>query len=184
MDFLKTNYNILSTALFVAIIVVAHIFSTNQYDWTKNTISDLGSQGYGRKVIMQFGFLVFGFTLSAGIISNGLTWRTTPILIYGLCVGLTGIFCTKPFFNLENYSSSQASVHSALAQIAGVTFTLGILIQLFYSADKSEKWMHILFFILVVALSASFGLMNNYQGIVQRLLYLTSFIWLIKYYKT
>jgi len=165
-------------------IVIAHIFSTNNYDWTKNTISDLGSQGYDRKLIMQFGFLAFGVTLSAGILANGLTWRTTPILIYGLCVGLTGIFCTKPFFNFDNYSATQATIHSALAQIAGATFTLGILLQLFYSADKSEKWIHLAFFILVVGFSASFGLVKNYQDIAQRLLYLTSFIWLIKYYKT
>lgn len=184
MDYLKSNYNIISTAFFVLAIVVAHIFSTNNYEWTKNTISDLGSQGYNRKLIMQFGFLVFGLTLSVGILANGLTWRTTPILIYGLCVGLTGVFCTKPFFNLDNYSASQATIHSSLAQIAGVAFTLGILLQVFYSADKSEKWTHLIFFILVVGFSVSFGLIKSYQGIAQRLLYLTSFIWLIKCYRT
>jgi hypothetical membrane protein len=183
MDYIKSNYNIISTALFVLAIVVAHIFSTNNYDWTKNTISDLGSQGYDRKLIMQFGFLAFGVTLSAGVLVNSLTWRTTPILIYGLCVGLTGIFCTKPFITLDNYSASQATIHSTLAQIAGASFTLGILLQLFYSADKSEKWIHFVFFILVVGFSASFALLKNYQGIAQRLLYLTSFIWLIKFYK-
>ena len=183
MDYLKNNYNIISTALFVLAIAVAHIFSTNNYDWTKDTISDLGSQGSDRKSIMQFGFLAFGLVLSAGILLNALSWRTTPILIYGLCVGLTGVFCTKPFFNLDNYSASQATIHSALAQIAGVTFTLGILVQLYYSSDKSEKWIHFVFFILVIGLSASFGLVKNYQGIAQRLLYLTSFIWLIKFYK-
>ncbi|MGB5069780.1 MAG: DUF998 domain-containing protein [Flavobacteriales bacterium] len=183
MDFLKSNYNLLATALFVLAIVIAHIFSSNNYEWTKNTISDLGSQGYDHKFIMQFGFLAFGLLISVGIILNGLTWRTTPILIYGLCVGLTGIFCTKPFFGGDNYSETQATIHSALAQIAGVTFTIGILVQLFYTTDKSEKWIHFAFFVLVVGFSASFGLFKNFQGIAQRLLYLTSFIWLIKYYK-
>lgn len=183
MDYIKSNYNIISTAIFVLAILVAHIFSTNNYDWTKNTISDLGSQGYDKKLIMQFGFLAFGMTLSAGILANGMKWRTTPILIYGLCVGLTGIFCTKPFFPQDNYSATQASIHSALAQIAGAAFTFGIVLQLFYSSDKSEKWIHFMFFILVVGLSASFGLLKNYQGIAQRLLYLISFIWLIKFYK-
>lgn len=173
----------ISTASFVLAIVVAHIFSTNNYDWTKNTISDLGSQGYNRKFIMQFGFLAFGLTLSAGVLVNGLTWRTIPILIYGLCVGLTGVFCTKPFFNLNNYSTSQAAIHSKLAQLAGITFTLGILNQIFYSSDKKEKWMHLLFVLLVVGLSSIFGFAKNYQGIAQRFLYLTSFIWLIKFYK-
>jgi hypothetical protein len=184
MEYLKSNYNIISTTLFVLAIIVAHIFSTNNYDWTKNTISDLGSQGYDRKSIMQFGFLTFGLTLSAGILANGLTWRTTPILFYGFCVGLTGFFCTKPFSNLDNYSAIQSTIHSALAQIAGASFTLGILLQLFYSTDKNEKWIHFVYFILVVGLSASFGLVKHNQGIAQRLLYLTSCVWLIKYYKT
>jgi hypothetical membrane protein len=184
MDYIKSNYNIISTAFFMLVILVAHIFSTNNYDWTKNTISDLGSQGYDRKLIMQLGFLAFGLILSAGILANGLTWRTTSILIYGLSVGLTGIFCTKPFSNLDNYSALQSTIHSVLAQIAGASFTLGILLHIFYSTDKSEKWIHFVFFIFVVGFSASFGLVKNYQGIFQRLLYLTSFIWLIKYYKT
>lgn len=183
MDYLKINYNIIATVFFVLVIVIAHIFSTNQYDWTKNTISDLGAQGYDRKKIMQFGFLVFGLTLSVGILANGLTWRTTPILIYAVCVGLTGIFCTKPFFNLNDYSATQSTIHSVLAQVAGIAFTLGILLQLYYTDDKNEKWIHLFFFILVVGLSASFGLVKNYQGIAQRLLYLTSFIWLVNYYK-
>lgn len=183
MDFFKNNYNIIATILFVIVIVIAHIFSTNSYEWTKNTISDLGAQGYNRKLIMQVGFLAFGLTLALGIIISGLTWRTVLIFIYGLSVGLTGVFCTKPFFNFTNYSELQSSIHSILAQIAGITFTLGILVHLFYSTEKSEKWIHFVFFMLVIGLSASFGLIKNYQGIAQRLLYLTSFFWLIKCYK-
>jgi hypothetical membrane protein len=183
MDFIKSNYNIISTVLFALFILVAHIFSTDNYDWTKNTISDLGSQGYDKKLIMQFGFLVFGLTLTTGILIKGLTWRTAPILIYALCVALTGIFCTKPFFDFGTYSTTQSTLHSTFAQIAGVTFSIGILSQIFFTSDNNLKYLHIVFFVLVVGLSASFGLLKNYQGIAQRLLYLTSFIWLIKYYK-
>ncbi|MFZ4543684.1 MAG: DUF998 domain-containing protein [Saprospiraceae bacterium] len=183
MDYFKSNYNNIATLLFVLTILVAHIFSTNNYDWTKNTISDLGSQGYDRKLIMQFGFLGFGLLLSAGIITNGLTWRTSPIFVYSCCVALTGIFCAKPFFHFDNYSALQATIHAALAQLAGATFTLGILLQFFYAPNNNEKWIHFVFIILVMGLSASFGLLKNYQGIVQRLLYIASFIWLLKYYK-
>lgn len=183
MEFYKTNYNIISTALFVLFIIIAHIFSADNYEWTKNTISDFGSQGYDRKLIMQIGFLVFGLTLMTGILLNGLTWRTTPILIYGLCVALTGIFCTKPFVDIYTYSTIHSILHSTFAQIAGVTFSIGILTQLFYTADNTSKFIHLTFFILVIGLSATFGLLKNYQGIAQRLLYLTSFLWLIKYYK-
>jgi len=183
LNYFKSDYIILSTTIFVLAIIIAHIFSTNNYNWTKNTISDLGAQGYGRKSIMQFGFIAFGLSLSVGILINGITLRTAPILIYGICVGLTGVFCTKPFFDVDNYSSAEATMHSALAQIAGAAFTLGILLQLFYTVNKSEKWAHGVFFILILGLSVSFGLIKNYQGIVQRLLYLASFIWLIKCFK-
>ncbi len=183
MDLLKSNYHIIGTALFVLAIVVAQVFSSNHYDWTKNTISDLGAQGYERKMIMQTGFLAFGLTLSAGILLNGLTWRTSPILVYALCVGLTGIFCTKPFVDVETYSLTEAATHSALAQIAGFAFTAGILAQLFSASSMREKFLHLVFFVLVIGFSASFGLVSTHRGIFQRLLYLTSFLWLIKYYK-
>ena len=182
-QFAPGNYPTISTTIFVLTIVVAHVFATLGYDWTKNTISDLGAQGYDRKLIMQFGFLAFGLTLTAGVLYKGLTWRTLPILMYGLCVGLTGVFCTKPFFVSTDYSETQSVIHSALAQLAGVSFTTGILVQKFFTDHKREKWIHLTFFVLVIGLSASFGLVNNYQGIIQRLLYLTSFIWLIGFYK-
>ena len=44
-------------------------------------------------------------------------------------------------------------------------------------------YIHLAFFILVIGLSVLFGLLKNKQGIAQRLLYLISFIMLIKYYK-
>jgi hypothetical membrane protein len=56
MELYKSNYHIISTTLFLVFIIIAHIFSTDNYDWTKNTISDLGSQVYDRKLIMQIGF--------------------------------------------------------------------------------------------------------------------------------
>ena len=183
MEFFKSNYNSIATLLFVVFIIVAHIFSTDNYEWTKNTVSDLGAQGYDRKLIMQIGFLAFGLTLSVGIFLNGLSWRTSPIFIYGICVALTGIFCTKPFVDTDTYSTTQSTLHSTFAQIAGVTFSMGILTQIFFTTDNNIKYIHLAFFILVIGLSASFGLLNNYQGIAQRSLYLTSFIWLIKYYK-
>jgi hypothetical membrane protein len=183
MEFIKSNYNIISTAIFLLVIVLAHIFSPVNYDWTKNTISDLGSQGYERKIVMQIGFLAFGLTLSTGIFLNGLTWRTTPILIYGLCVALTGIFCTKPFTNLAIFSTVQSTLHSTFAQIAGITFSIGILTQILFTTSNSIKVLHLMFFVFVIGLSATFGLLNNYQGIAQRLLYFTSFVWLVKYFK-
>lgn len=183
MQLIKTSYHLISTGLFIFAITLAHIFSVNPYDWTRNTISDLGAQAYDKKLIMQLGFLAFGLILVLGVLLQGLSWRTLPILIYGLCIALTGVFCTKPFFPTEHYSALESRIHSTLAQLAGVVFTLGIFIQIFYTSNKTEKWLHVIFFVMVISLSASFGLFKTYQGILQRLLYLTSFFWLVKFYR-
>ena len=183
MEFLKSNYAIISVTLFVVFILVAHIFASDPYDWTKNTISDLGAQGYERKLIMQIGFLSFGLILSVGVLLNGLSWRTSPILIYGLCVAMTGVFCTKPFIDLDIYSTMQSTLHSTFAQLAGVAFSIGMLAQVVFASDKHTKIIHFAFFVLVIALSVAFGVLKNNQGIAQRLLYLVSLIWLIKYFK-
>ncbi len=183
MEYLKSNYNSLSTLIFVFFIILAHVFATNNFDFSKNTISDLGAQAYDRKWIMQIGFLLFGITVVVGIFLNGFSVRTLPILIYALCVALTGIFCTKPFFQVNTFSQTQSSLHSLFAQIAGISFSIGILMQLFYEMEKPMKTAHFIFFLLVIGFSASFGVLKNYQGIAQRLLYLVSFIWFVKYYK-
>lgn len=183
MEYFKSNYNLIATIIFATFIVIAHIFAESNYDWTRNTISDLGAQAYSRKAIMQLGFLTFGLVLAIGILLNGVSIRTLSVLIYGICVALTGVFCTKPFTGILSYSELQSTIHSALAQIAGLTFSIGILIQMFTESDKSLKAIHLVFFILIIGLSAAFGLIKNYQGVAQRLLYLSSFIWLTKYYK-
>lgn len=183
MNFLKSSYNVAATAIFVLAIAIAHVYSASNYAWKKNTISDLDSQGYDRKLIMQLGFLAFGLTVSAGIALNGLTGRVVPIFVYGLCVALTGVFCARPFFGLHDYSVAQATIHSVLAQVAGVAFALGILVQLFYSSSSAEKWTHLVFFMLVVGFSAAFGFLKNYQGVAQRGLYFVSLAWLVRVYK-
>jgi Protein of unknown function (DUF998) len=183
MEYLKSNYNSHSTFIFVFFIIIAHVFATNNYDFSKNTISDLGAQAYDRKWIMQIGFLLFGITVAIGIFLNGFSVRTMPILIYALCVAMTGIFCTKPFFTYPTFSETQSMLHSIFAQVAGIAFSIGILTQVFYETEKPVKTVHFIFFLLVIGFSASFGLLKNYQGIAQRLLYLVSFVWFIKFYR-
>ncbi len=183
MLFLKSYYPVLAVAVFVLLIITAHVFAVHQYNWTKNTISDLGAQGYERKWIMQTGFILFGITIAAGIGINTFSWRVAPVFVYGCCVALTGIFCTKPFFAQAAYSETEAALHSLFAQIAGFAFSIGIIVQMLFEPDIKTRYVHLAFFVLVIGCSVAFGLLKNYQGIMQRLLYIISFIWLIKFYK-
>lgn len=56
--YFKLHYPLISVSIFLSFIIVAHIFSSTDYSFVKNTISDLGAQGYNKKLIMQTGFFI------------------------------------------------------------------------------------------------------------------------------
>ncbi len=57
------KYNVTAVLFFITIIIVAHLVAVDDYNWRNNAVSELASQGYTRKWIMQIGFVVFGAIL-------------------------------------------------------------------------------------------------------------------------
>jgi hypothetical membrane protein len=174
---------------FVAMIIAAHFFAPPGYNWTRNTISDLGSQGHARKWIMQAGFIGFGILLAGGLaLKFRALGRINPpdilILIYGLSILMTGFFCAAPIDSSLAYSMRDARLHSLFASIAGFSLSAGILWYLIAAASTPERLYHLVFLILITGISMTFGLAESGKisvgtGIVQRCLYFVSFIWLV-----
>jgi hypothetical membrane protein len=181
------RYMLPAVLYFVGVIILAHFFAPPCYLWTKNTISDLGSQGHINKWIMQAGFIGFGLLLASGLL---LKFRTMGyvnypdllVMAYGLSVLVTGFYCAAPLDSSLSFSAKEAQIHSLFATIAGFTLVLGIL---WYLLISPSRWaFHLTFLVLIGAISALFGLSENGmlplgKGIIQRVLYLVSFIWLV-----
>lgn len=187
MSEILSKYNWVSVAVFVLLIVVAHFYSSPAYDWKNNTISELASQHYDQRWIMKTGFILFGTFLSAGILVKLLGHKgdlliELPILIYALSILVSGIFSTKPFESGVEYSEVEYQIHSICAQLAGFTFTIGLLTSGIKEANLSLRLIHLAFFVFVLACSILFGLMKENMGIVQRIMYLGSFVWLLGFY--
>ena len=176
---------------FIVVIFVAHFYAPPGYLWQQNTISDLGSQGHPNKWIMQAGFIGFGVLLAGGItwksiIFGKISYPDLLILLYGCSVLVTGFYCAEPIDPSHNYSLIQARVHSVFAVTAGFALMAGILWVMINSPDN---WViHLAFLILITAISIAFGLAENEtipigKGIIQRILYLVSFIWMVFLWK-
>jgi len=176
-----------SVFYFIAGIIIAHIFAPPGYVWTRNTISDQGSQGHVNKWIMQAGFIGFGVFLTAGMALKfrdlgGVNYPDVLMIAYGLSIMVTGFFCAAPIDKSLPFSARQAQIHSLFAQLAGFFLTAAILWYLFTSPSR---WaFHLTFLILILGISGLFGLSANgmiavEKGILQRMLYLVSFIWLV-----
>jgi hypothetical membrane protein len=176
-----------SVLYFVAVIVIAHFFAPPGYNWTQNTISEFASQGHANKWIMQLGFIGFGLFLTAGLVWKSyrfgkINYPDLLIALYGLSILVTGIFCAAPYDDAISFSIKEAQIHSMFATVAGFALVAGILWNLVVSPEK--RTFHFVFIILITGLSLLFGLAESGtihvgKGIIQRVLYLVTFIWLV-----
>lgn len=185
---MKKNLFLIAVLYLIAVIVLAHFFVPPTYDWTQNTISDLASQGHTYKWIMQAGFIGFGSLLAASSVyyfwQNKKRYFLWLVAGYGFSILITGFFCAAAIDPSIEYSLQEASIHSMFATIAGLCMSLGILWQVVTSSTPRERWLRILFLVLVMGISALFGLAENHiveigKGIVQRALYLAGLAWLV-----
>jgi hypothetical protein len=187
MTELITKYNWTGVGLFVGLIIIAHFFTTSPYDWRTNTISELASQQYQYRWIMKIGFILFGGIFTIGITNklingNAKLLTELPILIYGLAILISGLYSTKPIVDGIEYSELESKIHSYSAQIAGMAFSIGLLIYGLTETNTNLRIIHFGTFAFVVGFSTLFGIMDSNVGIIQRVMYLGSFVWLTLFY--
>ncbi len=181
------RYTLPAVLYFITVIIIAHFFAPPGYVWTRNTISDLGSQGHVNNWIMQAGFIGFGILLTAGLLFKfrdlgRVNYPDILIIAYGLSVLVTGFFCAAPIDKTLAFSAREEQIHSLFASLAGFFLVLGVL---WYLLTSPSRWaFHLIFLLLIGIISGMFGLSENgmiaiEKGILQRTLYLVSFIWLV-----
>lgn len=178
---------------FATIIILAHFLTPFEYDWRLNTISDLGAQQYKNAWLMRIGFIGFGVLLSTALLwsfihADEKNYSDFLIVVYALSILLSGIFSTAPFIETSTFSISEDKWHSLFAQFAGITFSFGILWHLLVYSNPNQKFINFVFLVLVIGFSALVGLSKNGLisiglGLIQRGLYVISFIWLLFRYR-
>jgi len=169
------------------VIVLAHALTPPEYNWRENTISELAAQGYDNKRVMQLGFIGFGLILATGsifkiIVSKSPWFLEMPIIIYAVSVLLSGVFCTKPFMDGLDYSETASRLHSIFAQLAGISFSLALLLCGIQAQETSRKTIHFAFLAFVIICSALFASLSTNIGIIQRVVYVGSFLWIAAFY--
>lgn len=186
---MRMKFNVVSVILITLVILIAQFIVPELYDWKQNTISELAAQGYRDKWIMQIGFIGFGGLLVIGTMQNvrrsGKLWfREIALLIYGLAILLSGIFCTHPFIEGVPYSEVEARLHSAFAMIAGIALSTTLLLFAITDEDTPRKLIHVTVLAVIITLSIIFGIASSNVGIVQRIMYAVGFTWLILIYNS
>jgi hypothetical membrane protein len=177
------NYAYAVVYILIALIV-AHFLVDDSYRWQVNSISQLGAQSYDKAWIIRFGFIGFDIIILLTGISRikkdkRYWFREIPIMIYGFAILLSGIFLAEPFVEGVSYSTQEAQLHGLFATVAGFALTLAILMFTFTDFPNSKRIGHFIALVLVTVFSILFGVLSNFAGIIQRLLWFTGFTWLL-----
>lgn len=169
------------------IILIAGFLTPNTYSWTKNTVSQLAAQKYQNRWIMRLGFIGFGILLVINYVvdlQNALIfwYYTLPLSIYGICISITGIFCSKPFEENKQFSKREEKMHSIFAQLAGFSLSMAIVIHFLTAIDLDTliaAIFHLITLIFVVGMSLMIARYEKNRGLIQRIMWAGTFLWLL-----
>ncbi len=104
-------------------------------------------------------------------------------MIYVISVALSGVFCTKPFFESDKYSHFEDKVHSLFANLTGISFPLIVTVRAILAEFLVDLVLHMAFLFLVLASSIAFGKASSRRGIIQRSMFFLGFLWLVLLYR-
>lgn len=183
------SYPSVAVLFLCSCILLAHVLAPETYLWTEHTVSHLAAQGYARKGLMQTGFVGFGLILCVGVAQQWNQqhlrwWVDVPIAVYAGAIVLSGIYCTAPFVKGLPYHLGEAQIHSICATVAGVAFSIGLFASAWQAMEPRARSRHWFFLAYVLVLSASLGYSTAYAGLLQKLMYAGSFIWLVHDYQS
>jgi len=135
-----------------------------------------GLSGFGILIMLAAGMAIFR--------TKKVLPPFLPVMLYGLGIFLSGIYCAAPIDPAIEYSITEVKLHSVFATTAGISLSAGIVWHIFASPNRREKLVHTIFLFAVVGFSMLFGLVENGMldiglGVVQRCVYLSGFTWLI-----
>ena len=103
-------------------------------------------------------------------------------MIYAVSMSLSGVFCTKPFFESDDYSHFEDRVHSLFANLTGISFSIGVTVRAIFAEFFVDFILHMTFLLLVLACSVAFGKASSRRGIIQKGIFFLGFLWLVLLY--
>lgn len=170
-----------SYLILIIVVFILPNFSHEGYSILKNTTSELGAQNTPYAWIMNLVFIAMGL-FSIILVWPQLKYFLLPkglIILFGLSLAMTGIFSHAPINNSIEYSILEDTIHSVFATITGFAFTFFAITIGFIENDKNRKILAFAIAILATVLSIMMSEFEAFRGILQRIIFITSFGWLL-----
>ena len=174
------SFTRIGIAIFVLATVLGPLYTIDGYSIVSNLISELGAQHTQNNYIMIIAFVLLGGSIA---IDGFRKFRIAllPFILFGVAMAIVGIFPHRPIDTSLNFNSTYHNLHGIMASFAGTVITAGFIWQGFLGSGREKI---ICFYMAAVAILFPILMLSspNYQGIIQRLMYLQILGWLwVKY---
>jgi len=163
--------------LFSAAVLAGPWYTVEGYSVVRNVVSELGAQHTPNNLVMVSGFLALGICLVADGVRN-FQRMAVPFIAFGVFMGLAGVFAHKPLDPNVPFTEAAHVAHSILASLAGFSVTIGLI---WYAVRARGFWRRTAAFALAalcVVLPLVMLTFPEFQGLIQRFMYLLIFAWL------
>jgi hypothetical membrane protein len=170
-----------SYILLILTMFLLPLFSAEGYSIVKHTTSQLGAQKTPNSWVMNIIFVMMGITsIWAGWLHyEGFWFQRILILIFGISLVLVAIYSHAPITEGLTFNKKYDKLHSLFASTTGFSFTVLAISTAFFKEGKSEMILPIMIGVLATILSLLIFKVENLTGIWQRLMFITTFGWMI-----
>jgi hypothetical membrane protein len=173
------NLTRIGIIIFMIAALTGPMYTVEGYSSVRNVISELGAQNTPYSWIMILGFLALGLGIIAGCI-QAFNKSIIPFILFGLFMALAGFFPHKPVNPDIEYNKFLHQAHSMLATLAGISISVGLLWRAVLATSTFGRIIPLILGVICFALPMSMIAFPDYQGLIQRIMYLLIFIWLWK----
>ena len=170
-----------SYVLLIITMFVLPYFSAEGYSIVQHTTSQLGAQKTPNAWVMNIIFALMGITsIWAGWVHyEGFWFQRILLLIFGISLILVAIYSHAPITEGLAYSIKSDNLHSLFASTTGFSFTVLAIATAFIKEDKPEMILPIAIGVLATILSLLMFKVEGFMGIWQRLMFISTFGWMV-----
>ena len=181
----RFRYVLFAYVILLAVMFILPFFSAEGYSMLRHTTSQLGAQNTPFAWVMNTTFVLMGAAcVLDGWRHLGHYWFQKILLtIFGLGLILTGIFSHAPITAGVPYSLAEDGYHSLFASVVGFSFTILAFSAVFIEDTNRSRVAALAIGIAATLLSMLIFNVSSYAGVWQRLMFITSFAWLLIFLK-
>ena len=169
--------------LLLVVMFIMPLFSVADYSIIQHTTSQLGAQGAPHAWVMNVTFILLGLAV---IMETAIHLKKQPLASILLCVFGTllvaiAFFRHAPIEALP-YRVWEDQVHGVLATAIGFVFTFFMVTLAFILPDKEARLVTLMLAILTTILSMMMLVLPTARGILQRVIFIYAFGYLIVFF--